>query len=60
MDAVLISGSLTRFLFAGDVSGVNSGRLRGYFVKLFISSSTAALGAFVHCLGVRILMPAMG
>lgn len=60
MDAVLISGSLTRFLFSGDVSGVNSRRLRGYFAKLFISSSTAALGALVHCLGVRILMPAMG
>lgn len=56
MDAVLISGSLTRFLFAGDVSGVNGTRLRGYFVKLIISSAAAAFGAFVHCVGVKLLL----
>ncbi len=59
MDAVLISGSLTRFLFAGDVSGVNTPRLRGYFVKLVLSSAAAAAGALVHCLGVKLLMPVM-
>ena len=59
MDAVLISGSLTRFLFAGDVSGVNSPRLRGYFVKLIISSVAAAFGAFVHCVGVKLLLTVM-
>ena len=59
MDAVLISGSLTRFLFAGDVSGVNVTRLRGYFVKLIISSAAAAFGAFAHCVGVKLLLTVM-
>ncbi|MBO4584385.1 MAG: hypothetical protein J5756_04880 [Clostridia bacterium] len=59
MDAVLISASLTRFLFAGDVSGVNGTRLRAYFVKLIISSAAAALGTFVHCAGVKLLLPVM-
>ena len=57
MDAVIVSGSLTRFLFAGDVSGVNGSRLRAYFVKLLISSAAAALGSLMHCLGVKLLLP---
>ena len=59
MDAVIISGSLTRFLFTGDVSGVNPTRVKTYFVKLLVSSLAAALAAIIHCIGVKLLLPAM-
>ena len=59
MDAVIVSRALTRYLFVADASPVKGTRVKIYFAKFIFSTLAAALAAFVHCLGVKLLLVAM-
>lgn len=56
IDSLIISGRLTRYLFMGEASPFKEVRIKIYFLKFVFSTVVAAFAAFLHTIGVRLLL----